>query len=213
MYNESYSLRDWLKLMESKYVKIEDIISMNPRESKKFLCIDDKFLDLVDMSEKAKKPSDFFKYNYIFDYIHSNDLQGTRIWSCETMSEMIELEDFNFEINYNKKQNIWCTLTDKGKVDNISISNLHNKEYNGYKNLNQNQNQNQSLNKNQTQNITIYKDKDWREFPRETLVGWRGPLLHWEDVINGPLIYYEEDEDIINNGVNSLLKIICCCHQ
>ena len=39
----------------------------------------------------------FITYNYIFDYIHSNDLQGTRIWSCETMSEMIELEDFNFE--------------------------------------------------------------------------------------------------------------------
>lgn len=185
MYTKAYSLKEWLKLMESKYVNITDIVNMSPRESKRYLCLDINFFDLVDKSGNVKKAVEFFKYNYIFDYIHKGGLSGTRIWSCETMSCMIEIEEFIFDLNYNKKNNLWCQLHESGNlVNNITRGN-------------------HIIDRNKQISINPDINETWRDYPFKTLVGCKGPIIAWEDVLNGPLIYYSEDDNIDNNKIDN----------
>ena len=72
------------------------------------------------------------------------------------------IDNFNFHINYNNYD--WYPLNNEGKLP-----------------------------EDDPQGLFSFKDikKNYREYPKDTLIGWRGPMLLWEDVINDNIMIYK----------------------
>lgn len=149
----------WVEYMTDKFITIENISSMKKNDKETFLALDRNMYDLC--SDNFNKgefiASNFFKENYILDYIHNNDLSGIGKW--QTIDKNYSL--FNFDINY--EDHDWYPLDKNGY--------LPNKDPQGFFNL------------------TSIK-KYWKDYPKNTLVGWRGQMIKWSDVSDSPKIYY-----------------------
>ena len=159
----TYNIENWLEFMSPDYLKIKDIVKMEPGQKETFLCIDRNFYELIYSNETGKiyTPGEFFKSNYIIEYTHDYNLHGTAVWIDKDISS----EPFNFHINYYKQN--WYPL------DN-----------NGY------------LPSNDPQGFVSFepqRKKYWEDFPNNTLIGWRGPMINWKHVLNSPNIYILDD--------------------
>ena len=152
-------LDKWIDHMTNKFITIKNISLMNKNEKKTFLCLDRNMYDLC--SDNFNKgefiATEFFKKNYILDYIHNDNLTG--IGKMKNID--INYSIFNFDINY--EYDYWYPLDNNGFLPNY--------DHQGFFNLN---------------NVK----KDWKKYPLNTLLGWRGPMLQWQDVENAPKIYY-----------------------
>ena len=71
------------------------------------------------------------------------------------------INNFNFDINYNN--DYWYPLNNEGELPEEDPQRLF-----SLKNI----------------------KKNYKEYPEETLIGWRGPMLLWEDVINDNILLY-----------------------
>ena len=74
-----------------------------------------------------------------------------------------EFRPFNFHLNFDNKS--WYPLQDNGILPEEDIDGIMD-----------------------FSNIAL----DFREYPTDTLIGWRGPMIKWEYVKNSPLIYWED---------------------
>lgn len=72
-----------------------------------------------------------------------------------------KINNFNFDINYNIHN--WYPLNDEGELPERDPQDLF-----SFKNV----------------------KKNYKEYPQETLIGWRGPMLLWKDVINNNIMIY-----------------------
>ena len=162
-------LKLWLIIMEDKHITIKDIIKMNIGESKKLLCLDRNFYDFINNTNKPINAKDFFKYNYIVEYTHKNNLKGTLKYLGDWSDNKPQM--FNFDLEYIK--NHWYPLNNDG---NLPINDLQ-----GFA------------------KFPWSKDKikpvSWKDYSTNTRVGWRGPMILWEDVCNSPKIIFKESCD------------------
>ena len=71
------------------------------------------------------------------------------------------INNFNFDINYNN--DYWYPLNNEGELPEEDTQRLF-----SLKNI----------------------KKNYKEYPEETLIGWRGPMLLWDDVINDNILLY-----------------------
>lgn len=91
-----------------------------------------------------------------------------------------EWNNFNFHINYAPE--CWYPLNNKGLLP-----------------------------KKDPQGFSIFTDntiRDWREYPIDTLIGWRGEMLKWDDVITAPPLYYNEEVYEM-----TIADKFCCCYK
>ena len=40
--------------------------------------------------------------------------------------------------------------------------------------------------------------KHWKDLPRSTLIGWRGPMLKWNDLSSAPMLYYDQSKTLFS---------------
>ena len=71
------------------------------------------------------------------------------------------INHFNFDINYNKFN--WYPLNNHGKLPFKDPQGIH-----SFKNI----------------------KKNYKEYPLNTLIGWKGPMLLWDHVINQNILLY-----------------------
>lgn len=73
-----------------------------------------------------------------------------------------KINNFNFDINYNNYD--WYPLNNEGELP-----------------------------EDDPQGLFSFKDikKNYREYPKDTLIGWRGPMLLWKDIIDHDIMIYK----------------------
>jgi hypothetical protein len=150
------SVEQWLKQMESHYLKIEDVKKMEYNQTTRYLCIDRNFYDLLPYNvEKANSMNalDFFKNNYKINYIHEKETKGKSQFIKN--NELEELNNFEFHIEYTN--DCWYPLKDGKLPDEDSqqvFTNISNHDI----------------------------KRKWTEYDDNTKLGWRGPMINWEIV-------------------------------
>jgi len=162
--NSSLSIEEWLAFMKSKCITIDFITNLNQNQKVKLLCIDRNFYDLIENNQYGVySPEEFFAHNYIINYKHNHDLSGFANWNFDNNDEY---SPFNFHLNY--VNDSWYPLNNEGKLEfneiEVKIFNID------------------------VQNI----EKKWQEYSGNTLVGWRGEMLLWDDAIQSPKINFNE---------------------
>ena len=171
---------DWISYMKRYYLTIEDIINMEPGDKISLLCLDRNVYDFVSdyKSGEVMSPEIFFKDNYQLTYTHSHDLQGFVKWnysgessdsdSDSVYSDHTDTDDervgimtiFEFDIKY--ADTCWYPLKD-GK--------LPNRDPQGFAKIN---------------DETI---KYWKDYPINTHIGWRGPMVPMKYLKDAPKVY------------------------
>jgi len=103
-------INNWVEHMQNKFVTIKDIVNMKQNDTETFLCLDRNMYDLFNPHfNKGEIPAkQFFKENYIIDYIHNSNLNGLAFW--KGISE--NYVPFYFQLNY--KDNDWYPLDKNG---------------------------------------------------------------------------------------------------
>ena len=163
--NSSLSIEEWLTYMKEKNINIDFITNLNQNQKIKLLCIDRNFYDLIENNQYGThSPEDFFVNNYIINYQHDYDLSGFANWNFDNNDVY---SSFNFHLNY--VNNSWYPLNNEG---NLEFDEREAKIFNI-----------------DLQNVK----KNWQEYSGNTLVGWRGEMILWDDVIQSPLINYTAD--------------------
>ena len=158
-----FNINFWLKSMNKMYLKIKDIENLKKGESIKLLCIDRNFYDIIQSNPINIPicPKEFFKNNYIIEYTHYEDLKGFGNW-CN-LDKPGTKSDFEFHIEYCK--NHWYPLKN-GKLpesDPKGIAYLLNNSF---------------------------VKKNWKNYDKNTLIGWRGPMIPFKFIDNSIYIYH-----------------------
>ena len=149
---------------------IKDVNGFKPGERILFLSMHRNLACAANdgVSDKPRKAEKFFKRNRdSVIYIHEEGMRGRLIWPWD---ENKEERPFEFDIQYNDK-GCWTPLengaigkwTDGTPPDYSSM-------FEGY-----------------------IENKRWSEFPDDTCVGWRGPMLRWDLLKNQPAIFCNQD--------------------
>ena len=171
------TLNKLLENKKDKHLNISDIEKMKSGDKIKLLCIDRNFYDLIDhnLNQPPSKPEDFFEFNYKIEYSHDKDLIGLSKWdyggepTSNSDSDNGHNDEIPFTFDLNYKDESWYPLNSMGY--------LPEKDPQGYCNF---------------KGVEL----NYKNYPTNTRIGWRGPMLKWNDVINGDDIVYTEDEVI-----------------
>ena len=159
----SLQIDEWLKYMKPYYLSIREINKMRRGEVRKFLCIDRNVHDLAEWNgTESKDPKEFFAKNYIMVYRNGIDLKGEAKFEYPGSTE--EFRPFEFDIEY--KKGFWFPLHN-GKLPK------YHRETEIFKEL-------------------ADKDviRDWKDYPKNTHIGWRGPMISWISLDYAPDIHY-----------------------
>lgn len=151
---------EWREYVKSKCLTIGDVTALKPGERIKVITMDRNEWEI---SEANNKPDtlysvwDFFRRK-VSVYIHKQDLMGEIAWDFENEDE--DLDDYHkftadreFEFDINYRGNNYYPLTN-GRLPNVD-----------------------------EQGFADFGDaagKHYLEFPPNTLIGWRGPMMIWE---------------------------------
>jgi hypothetical protein len=160
MVNTAYNINVWLEMMRPKYLTIKDILNMDPGQKETFLCIDRNFYDLIDHNSIGEiLPPIEFLKNN-YIYEYTHDHDLHGTTIWKTNPPEDISEPFNFDINYYGE--MWYPLNDEGCLPYRDSQGLF--------------------------SFATIK-RDYKEYDDDTLIGWRGPMINMNDVINSPHIY------------------------
>ena len=172
---------DWDTKVRCDYaLKIEDILKLKPGDQIKVLCMDRNVYDAAlqeDIRGKSLSPQKFFESNWAI-YIHEKDLKGALLFEFEIEDDNLDLvdmtdicqSDFEFHVEYETKHSCWYPLE------------------NGYLPASDPQG---------FSNFSWNEKKHWSEFPLDTKVGYRGPMILWSNLDKMPNVIYPFSEDQI----------------
>jgi hypothetical protein len=164
--------KHWLTIGDIKRLKKGDPLQLlNINKNPSVNMISDMIYDKHLKSYKLYKPNVFFK-SEIVKYLHDKDIFGKFNFSNKRLEHFPviinnEVQDIlnqnTFDIEY--KRNNWYPLDSNGylpaKSTNLSYILLDGKK------------------------------KHWSEFPDNTHIGWRGPMVIWRKLDNLPKIFYD----------------------
>ena len=164
-YNEAFIWHQWINSTKDYHLTIKDIQEMKSGESLKVIILDRNTGDLFDKYNNSNTlyyPIDFFKHQ-MGEFIKNKDMTGKLIFYNginHDSNNNLIIDPFEFHIEY--KLNYWYPLQN----NIISITNPEFKH----------------INENYSKNIN--------EFPLDTRVGWRGPMIKVDLLRKLPLIFY-----------------------
>jgi len=162
---------DFIKLSKPYHLKINDIKKLRPGDELDVVIWDRNFEEYHIWenckSEKLYDSKEFFKENR-----HKITYQGYIKWDIhfpygETIQHPVHLNTSGLETNWE-----WYAISQQDGYVNITNEILKSGEI---------------IPKH-------WKSKriHWTEFPETTRVGWRGPIMLWEDLDKMPNVYYKK---------------------
>lgn len=169
---DGLELGDWIRETKIYHLRIIDVMNLRPGQQIKVLVMDRNLYDIVckDGTGNTLFPAEeFFKSNTAV-YTHSYDMKGTikYSWQDEPCNrndpECKDPYPFEFEIEYAPRS--WYPLTDN------------------------------CLPARDPQEIALFdhdEPKRWTDFPQNTRVGWRGPMMKWEDVVVQENVFWHDE--------------------
>jgi hypothetical protein len=157
---DGIELNNWEEHIRDKCLTINDIKTLKKGDKITVLIMDRNLGDTVcgyNETDKLYDPKIFFREK-IAIYIHDHDLSGFIIWDFDLIDEDLnDLSNFTsdevFEFDIEYKLHHWYPLKN---------NNLPEFDSQGLVNFGSN------------------SGKHYDEFPRETLIGWRGPMMLWD---------------------------------
>ena len=160
------NLQDWLDMNSENYLTINDVISLENEQVIKVLCIDRNFYDVL--PENLLEPEDAIAPEQFFqdNYIAEYRHGYDLHGELRMLNVSDEWNPFNFHLNYGEDS--WYPLGDNGSLPEVDPQGFC--DFTGI-------------------------NLDYHEYPTETLIGWRGPMLKWEYIENSGPIYWNRNTE------------------
>jgi hypothetical protein len=150
---EGYELEKWMQQYRKYWITIKDIEKLKPNKKIKLLVLD---RNVWDDKNKFKKGKLYKPENFFVDnsavYFKNNMASLNGKIKHQWQNNNEEPYNFEFEIEY--KKNNWYPLTN---------GILPAEDEQGFSEL-------------------LGEDKSWSEFSKNTHIGWRGPMILWDDL-------------------------------
>lgn len=162
---ERIEVNDWFNKYSNKWITIKDIEKLKKGDKVKIVVLDRNFLDIVSNPNINKENTSYspqvFFKNNWGIYTHNDGLQGTLFEAWMKKDKKPPKENFEFDVEYKK-----------GKWYPLKNGILPAKDLQFNFNL-------------------LGKKMHWTEFPKNTKVGYRGPMIFWKDLKDMPQIYWK----------------------
>ena len=169
---------DFITKSQLHHLTIEDIVKMSPGDKIDVIIWDANWEEywIWDNAEPGKNydPQSFFKENR-----HQITYLGNMEWNIH----------FNFGDTFRHPVHIITSISDKNwwwsEIVNGSVHT-----------------ENQGLTCPHGKSLTQKNPKrsEWTQLPHTTRVGWRGPMMLWNKLVEMPQVYYNENADEDNEG-------------
>lgn len=151
---------EWRAYVKNKCLTIADVTALKPGDRLRVITMDRNEWEVSEAQNKSDvlhSVQDFFRRK-VSVYIHNHDLMGDIAWDFENENKDLDdyysftpSREFEFDINYRGIN--WYPLTD-GRLPDADPQ--------GFANFGE------------------LAGKHYSEFPPDTLIGWRGPMMLWE---------------------------------
>ena len=193
------NLENWELSNKKHFITIKDILKLKEGDQIKVLVLDRNAEDIIEgeifknnlKANKIYKPEKFFSKNWAI-YTHKKDLQGEIFycWQKETLNKSIKSKS---SIK-SKKQ----TAGGKNSSSTFTTNNIHDisKPYPFEFHINYSghnwfplKNGYLPAKGDDGQPLLDGKKKKWTTFPKETPIGWRGPMILWDKLDKLPNVY------------------------
>ena len=156
--------RKWYEKAEEYGLTIEDVLDFEPGEEVELLLLHRNIFDGT-LDPKTNKPKYKYTPTHFFrneKWIYTHNKDLRGTLRLETKDSTIETKDFEWELE----------ISDYNATDKIIGSLRWYPLENG--------------------KMKPLKNKKWNTFPKNTLVGWRGPAVYWSNLKDLPKITYEK---------------------
>jgi hypothetical protein len=179
--NNSLIESKWLFNASKKFITIQDMLSMKEGDIEWFYFFDRNLFEFTHENKENKKytPNKFFKNGYAIKYTHVYGIFGK--WEWYSNNKLLYEESNCIDYDYfqvHLENDMWIKLTD-GKMCQLPKPQPPVKFPNNLEN------------------------KFWHVLPKNTLVGWRGPMMKLKDLKKMPNIYWSKNDDKLE-GVNKI---------
>lgn len=171
---------EWYDMSYQHALTIKDIMQLEPGQRINVLSLDRNVFDIALREEirgKSLRPEEFFESNWAV-YIHAKDLTGKIIFEFQSGKydmdydfNLNDMENFEFEIEYDPEHKRWYPLKD-GKLP--------------------------ASDPQQYLSFPWKEEQDWTNFPDNTRVGFRGPMILWSKLKDMPNVIYPFSKNILN---------------
>jgi hypothetical protein len=150
---EGYEIDKWIEQYRKYWITIKDIEKLKPNEKIKLLVLDRNVYDSLDKFKKGQLyKPEKFFVNNSAIYWKNNNDSLSGKIKYKWQKGSEPAYDFEFDIEY--KKNSWYPL-----INGILLA----RDHQGFLEL-------------------LGKDKNWLEFPKSTHIGWRGPMIMWNNL-------------------------------
>lgn len=158
---KSLDLWSWILHMRNKCLTIQDILEMKKGDTIKLLCLDRNVGDFADNYELSAEKASEF-FKDNYIITYRHNKDLQGEWFFHNHLHDDGFDNFEFHIEY--KTGCWYPLTE-GRLPDTDPQ--------GFSDINKN------------------TKKDWKEYPTDTHIGWRGPMVRWDIVENDdtPSVY------------------------
>lgn len=154
----------WLERADEYAITIKKILDIPINEKRRILCLDRNCYDIAaafpNIPHTPYSPDEFFKRNYVFDFTRRDGLIGDWSWISLSSDIVYREEIREFEIDLGE---FWFPL-ENNKVPERDEQGIF--------------------------DLSKHKNKHWRDLDENTLIGWRGVMVFWDDLEKLPYIYY-----------------------
>ncbi|RPH75604.1 hypothetical protein EHM76_01265 [bacterium] len=163
---DALEYEEWLDSAGDKCLTIADVEKMQPGERIRVLVMDRNLGDTcLSVNEPAivYTAQKFFAHNTAY-FTRKQELQGKLEWVWNDQNTVDDAdEEFEFHIEYAKGN--WYPLTN-GKLPEEDPQGFF--------------------------HFPNGTPRDWRQFPKTTCLGWRGPMMQWELVAEQADVYFRD---------------------
>jgi hypothetical protein len=157
-------VENYPEAMKPYWITIRDIVALKPRQKVKFLCFDRNYDELYNQRKIPLKPGKLYTPQYFFRNNYIMEYTHDHDLSGYRVFKDMEGSDaFEFDIEY--KPGHWYPL-ENGSLPTVDPQGLVNFGKNA--------------------------GKHYMQFPPDTHVGWRGPMIRWSDLKYMPKVYFTE---------------------
>jgi len=151
---------EWRAYVKSKCLTVADVTALKPGERLRVITMDRNEWEISEANNKSDmlySLQDFFRRK-VSVYIHNHDLMGEIAWDFQNEDKNLDdyysfVPDREFEFDINYRGINWYPLMD-GRLPDTDPQ-----EFADFREM---------------------AGKHYSEFPPDTLIGWRGPMMLWE---------------------------------